>query len=410
MNESFNAIPYFVNFLILSIILLPTFYVVKSPFFRKLLFVATGLYLFYIIAPRLMMFYLIYWTVAWCIFALFDRLREGPPKTLIFVIGVVSLISPMILWKIFPASFNVQFSLSLHHLTWYISEQLGEVDALRSVFFPLGLSFITFRAIDLLVQHNVGLVSRLGLGEVLFYGFYPPALIVGPIIQYEEIKDKGAFGGESISSTDIGLGLQRIVIGLFKIYVVAQPLGFSSDVIYSFEEYSTFFLWKSVFFFALYFYFNFSGYADIAIGCSHLFGVKLKENFNYPYLQRNLQLFWSNWHMSLTRFAQKNVFIPLGGFRKKNQYVAIIATIMTIALWHNISISLFIFGVYHAVGLCVSRYFADKNPKKDENAGGIMSVINTAATFIYVMLSIPMVALEYEKLSEFYLTLFGLWR
>ena len=78
----------------------------------------------------------------------------------------------------------------------------------------------------------------------------------------------------------------------------------------------------------------------MAIGTARLLGFKLAPNFNNPYLKTNPQDFWNSWHMSLTRFAQRNVFVPMGGMRARTQYPAIVATMMVIALWHDLSIPL----------------------------------------------------------------------
>jgi len=115
-------------------------------------------------------------------------------------------------------------------------------------------------------------------------------------------------------------------------------------------------VWMALLVFSWSFYFNFSGFSDLAIGIACLFGFKLKSNFNHPFFSRNIRTFWANWHMSLTRFAQRNVFIPLGGMRKRTQYVAIVGTMIVIALWHGLSFGFVLFGLYHSFGLCIHRF------------------------------------------------------
>ncbi len=95
--------------------------------------------------------------------------------------------------------------------------------------------------------------------------------------------------------------------------------------------------WFELLRFGLFFYFNFSGFSDIAVGTALLFGFKISPNFNNPYVKTNPQDFWNSWHMSLTKFCQRNVFVPLGGMRRNRQYPAILATIMVIALWHDLT-------------------------------------------------------------------------
>ena len=101
----------------------------------------------------------------------------------------------------------------------------------------------------------------------------------------------------------------------------------------------------------------------MAIGSARLLGFRLAPNFNNPYLKTNPQDFWNSWHMSLTRFAQRNVFVPMGGMRARTQYVAIVATMMVIALWHDLSIPLVIFGLYHSAGLVSHRVWVVATPR-----------------------------------------------
>ena len=126
--------------------------------------------------------------------------------------------------------------------------------------------------------------------------------------------------------------------------------------------------WLELAIFAWYFYFNFSRLLDMAIGSARILGFRLAPNFNNPYLKTNPQDFWNSWHMSLTRFAQRNVFVPMGGMRAQTQYVAIFATMMVIALWHDLSIPLVIFGLYHSAGLIIHRRWVAGHPRGPDAA------------------------------------------
>ena len=106
----------------------------------------------------------------------------------------------------------------------------------------------------------------------------------------------------------------------------------------------------------------------MAIGSARILGFRLAPNFNNPYLKTNPQDFWNSWHMSLTRFAQRNVFVPMGGMRAQTQYVAIVATMMVIALWHDLSIPLVIFGLYHSAGLIIHRRWVAGHPRRADAA------------------------------------------
>jgi alginate O-acetyltransferase complex protein AlgI len=104
-------------------------------------------------------------------------------------------------------------------------------------------------------------------------------------------------------------------------------------------------------------YFDFSGYSDIAIGVSRLFGFKIIENFNWPYVRRNLSEFWRTWHASLTRFITQYIYIPLGGSRRgelnraRNVLVAFLAS----GLWHGAAWHYVAWGAWHGIGLVIHR-------------------------------------------------------
>jgi len=320
----------------------------------------------------------------------------------------------MVLWKVFTEEFEALLSLVSYNILDHTIKPFAVVDAARYSVIPVGLSFATFRLIDVIVQIHLGLIERLTFLKFMYFGFYPSLVPVGPIAEYREVVDDSD-SKVKLSADNLGAGAMRILIGCAKIFVLAYPLAWSVEIAATYSVNTTPMVWLSLCTFAIYFWLNFSGYSDIAIGTSRLLGVKLKENFNNPYWRRNPQEFWANWHMSLTRFAQRNIFIPLGGFRKKTQYIAIFCTIMTIALWHDLSISLILFGCYHAAGLIFVRVWQDRVSASGKAAAtgqsaGVASVLgdiaSRVATFVFVVLSFPMLILPRTELAEFYSSLF----
>jgi D-alanyl-lipoteichoic acid acyltransferase DltB (MBOAT superfamily) len=139
----------------------------------------------------------------------------------------------------------------------------------------------------------------------------------------------------------------------------------------------------------------------MAIGSARLLGFKLAPNFNNPYLKTNPQDFWNAWHMSLTRFAQRNVFVPMGGMRARTQYAAIVATMMVIALWHGLSIPLVIFGLYHSAGLVSHRVWVSRHPVPSPRP--LLRRIGANVVFlIYFLISLPLLELHLSQLGTFY--------
>lgn len=108
--------------------------------------------------------------------------------------------------------------------------------------------------------------------------------------------------------------------------------------------------------------------------------------------------------MSLSRFAQRNAYVPLGGYRKQTQYIAILGTIFTIALWHNISWGMVVFALYHGLGLILHRAYGEKIPWPNGKTGDGIKMLST---YLFVVLSFPLLVLPLESALQFYLALVG---
>jgi len=409
MPSGFSAFGYFADLLVLTALLLPIYHLTPLPSLRRALLSVSGFYLLFTIAPRLALFYLLFWLAVWLAQQILGGRWAGglPPPT--FAAIVLATLAPMVVWKLFPVGFNIQFNLSLHHLAMLLPQPIGALDAVRDILIPIGLSFATFRALDLLIQTHLGLINALSLERVLFFGLFPPVQVIGPIIEYSEIDDH-TDKKPRFDSQDLAAGAGRILIGMFKVFALAYPLQSTAEVFLHYDANPVSTLWLGLFLFALYFYLNFAGYSDIAIGAARLFGFRLKENFDNPYLRQNPSQYWAHWHMSLTRFCQRNVFVPMGGFRKKTQYLAIFATIMTIAMWHELSLALVVFGCYHASGLIAHRYWDNRRKANKQKpwTGPLGVAGKTVACFICIMLGYPLLMLPLGQIVPFYGALLGL--
>lgn len=106
-------------------------------------------------------------------------------------------------------------------------------------------------------------------------------------------------------------------------------------------------------------YFDFSGYSDMAIGIALMFNVKLPQNFNSPYKAKSINSFWERWHMSLTRFFTKYLYIPLGGNRcgEKRTYFNVFIVFFLSGLWHGANYTFLVWGIMHGIFSIVERRF-----------------------------------------------------
>ena len=396
---------YFLDLFVISIAAIPLYYSMKSCLWQRLFLSFIGFFLLSVIAPRLAAAFLGYWIIIWMVQSRIAGRGDEAGGTIKLIAGIAVALGPMLLWKIRPEAFIVMANLKMNALAWMVWRPLGEVDAVHRIVAPIGLSFAAFRACDMIVQSWLGLVPRLSFDRVLFFGFLPPVQVLGPIIEWSDVS-----GPPERYKFDYSLfsdGLLRIAEGLLKIFLLAWPLENATSLLVSPETFSIPAAWIYLFAYVWYFYLNFAGYSDLAIGLAMLYGMRIKNNFDNPLLQSNPQAFWSRWHISLTDFVRRNVFLALGGYRPERQYVAIAATLMVIALWHDVSKSLVLFAAYHTVGLVSHRLWSERARLRGHlpSRGSLAVAAKTLGTFVFVALSFPMLTLPFDALPGFYLKL-----
>lgn len=402
---NFDSFEFFANLFVVLAILVPVYRLIKNVLARRLLLGVVGVYLLWLIAPRLALFYVIFWLLVGLLQWVVGRTAERRYATPVFVLSMLAVLAPMLVWKIWTDAFVIDFNLWGDSAVRGLLGPWGAVDLARDIILPLGLSFSTFRGLDLLIKNYLGVLEPLRPDEVFFYGFFPPVQLIGPVIQYTEIRDAVRPGLTKVVD-DARDGLLLIASGLFKIFVISYPLQSSSDVFGALNNNGLGVLWLELLLFTMYFFFNFAGYSDLAIGASRLLGFDIARNFDWPYAKTNPQSFWNSWHISLTGFFRRNVFVPFGGMRQHSQYRAIFLTIMAIALWHGISIPLVVFGLYHAAGLMGHRYLLTKRqPPASESF--LRRLPKMAAMVGFFGLSLPLMVIKAGQIVPVYSHLVG---
>ena len=156
------------------------------------------------------------------------------------------------------------------------------------------------------------------------------------------------------------IGLGFLVFGIFKKVVIADRLAMIADPTFlSVSNLSLVDAWKGILAYKFQLYFDFSGYSDMAIGISRMFGVTLPINFNSPYRSKNIIEFWRRWHISLSTFLRDYLYIPLGGNRNGsiNRYFNLMVTMLLGGLWHGANWTFLLWGAIHGVYLCLNYYW-----------------------------------------------------
>ena len=231
----------------------------------------------------------------------------------------------------------------------------------RGAFLPLGISFFTFEFIHYAVDRYKGRVERGTLGEYLAFIFFFPTMVAGPIKRFQDFVP--CLREPSLDwQTDWNRGVTRILVGLVKKVVVADLLTSLTDHLNRRDiarvSRSTLLLW--LFAYGWKIYFDFAGYSDIAIGSGRLFGLRVPENFDWPYFRTNIADFWRHWHISLYRWLVDYLFIPLGGSRGTTFFVCRNVSIVMLVsgLWHGAGVNFVVWGAWHGSLLVIHRLYA----------------------------------------------------
>ncbi len=221
-----------------------------------------------------------------------------------------------------------------------------------SIILPVGISFYTFQTLS----YSIDVYKRKLKPTTDFVAFsafvcFFPQLVAGPIERATHLLPQ--FFNKRIFKYELAIdGLRQILWGLFKKVVIADNCAFYANQIFNnYTHYSGSTLFLGALFFTFQIYGDFSGYSDIAIGTSRLFGFDLKRNFNFPYFSRDIAEFWRKWHISLSTWFRDYLYIPLGGsngskwLKIRNTFIIFIVS----GFWHGANWTFVIWGLLNAL-------------------------------------------------------------
>ena len=232
-------------------------------------------------------------------------------------------------------------------------------------FLPLGISFFTFEFIHYATDRYKSKTEAGNVGEYLAFILFFPTMVAGPIKRYQQFLPK-LRAEPSPWSNDWHRGVTRILAGLAKKFAIADVMTAYTNHLnhtdLAVANRAILPVWLLAY--GIKIYADFSAYSDIAIGSARLFGIPIPENFDWPYLQTNIAMFWRHWHMSLTSWLTDYVFIPLGGSRVKPSrvYGNIVTTMLVSGIWHGAGVNFVVWGLWHGVLLCIHRAWRKLRP------------------------------------------------
>lgn len=241
--------------------------------------------------------------------------------------------------------------------------------------FLIGVSYFSFKMIHFIIESSRRKIANLSALNYFNYILYFVPFISGPINRYNHFAAQIAAPLKTELRSDLKKGGERIVHGLFKKFVLVQllyphilgqqakPLGQLSPVD----------LIVALYAYALYFYIDFSAYSDLAIGAARIMGLELPENFNHPFLKKNIRELWMSWHMSLTGWLVEYVYWPVvrrlrnaDFFRERPISLSnfgMIITFILCGMWHGETVNFIIWGAYHGLGISVVNIYQREKRK-----------------------------------------------
>ncbi len=248
-----------------------------------------------------------------------------------------------------------------------INELAGSDLAVVTLVLPLGISFFTFTQIAFVVDtYRSEAREHDPLYYLLFVTWFPH-LIAGPIIHHKATMPQfAALAKVRLDWLALAAGSAMFTIGLFKKVVLADGIGAyvsSANAMSAFTKASLgvqvgfFDAWSAALAYTLQLYFDFSGYSDMAVGLSFIFGVRFPANFNSPYKARNIIEFWRRWHMTLSQFLRDYLYFPLGGNRRGavRRYLNLVLTMLLGGLWHGAGWTFVAWGALHGTYLVINH-------------------------------------------------------
>ena len=302
-------------------------------------------------------------------------LKKNKPSKAILILGIVINLSVLFFFK---------------YLNFFVSDILGLQAVNLGIAAPLGISFLVFKSISLLIDiykdpNNTDIKPL----DVLLYISFFPQVTAGPIARYSQFASQ--LESRSYDLESVTLGIRRFVIGLSKKVIICSSLAKIVDTAFNMSGELDFRLaWVAAISYSLQIYFDFSGYSDMAIGLGNIYGFKTLENFDYPYVSDSIGNFWRRWHISLSSWFRDYLYIPLGGNRKGTLRTALNKLIVftLCGFWHGANWTFMLWGFWHGLWIGVESLF--KGTVKKLNSNKLSNILMRVYTLLVVVIGFVM--------------------
>ena len=308
-----------------------------------------------------------------------------------------------VLWNLGLLFYFKYFNFMLSNVNWIFKRNIP----LIQVILPIGISFFTFQILAFVVSFYREECDFPKLLDFAVFVTFFPQLIVGPVVRHEEVMP--VIQGEQLlrfNTSWIPRGVMLFSMGCAKKILLADTMTAYAASFYggNVAEFSFVATWIAVFCYVFSYYFDFSGYIDMARGLGYLFGIELPINFDSPYKARNFSDFWRRWNMTISRFFHESVFSNLFGFGDgiPRLILATLATFLVSGLWHGAAWHYIFWGLANGLLVCVSniRALKDRKPLPGWLAVAITFLVGTLTRVLFDCVGMTQAVQIYRKMLD----------
>ncbi len=281
------------------------------------------------------------------------RHEDGPARRLFLIVPVAFDLLLLAFFKY--ANFGIETAVDVVRL-------FGQEVALPrlDIVLPIGISFYTFHTISYIVDaYRRTITPTRNFFEFTAYVSLFSQLVAGPIVRFRQIEEDLESLGAAHRTRWLEVGVRFLMIGFVEKVILADTIAaLIEPAIKNSHQLSTLGAWSAALGYTFQLYFDFSGYSSMAVGLGYLFGVRIPQNFNSPYMALDPSDFWKRWHISLSTCLRDYLYVPLGGNRGGSvvTYRNLLLTMLIGGLWHGANWTFIVWGSYHGCLLCLYRF------------------------------------------------------
>jgi len=261
----------------------------------------------------------------------------------------------------------------------------------------LGISYLTFKVIQILIQIFDGYITKINIFDLAYFILFFPTLSSGPVdrsIRFMEESNKVIKPRQYVEY--LGDGIFKILQGVGYKFLIGYFIQKHFTSVILLRPHTLINAIKYMYSYSFYLFFDFAGYSLIAIGVSYIMGIRTPENFNLPFISKDIKDFWNRWHMSLSFWFRDFIYnrFVMNALKKKwfkskytASYIGYMITMTTMGLWHGLHLNYIVYGAYHGILIIVTDYFQRKAIYKKVKGKIYFKFASTIVTFNLICFS-----------------------